>query len=81
MLLLELEGRRVSRPSYADAGVGEPLEDCQTDELRPVVRAQEERSAVLANEASEDLDETSEAGRTRRIDCQAPKNLGMAVHD
>src|SRR5476649_1681094 len=33
----------------ADAGMGEPLEDCQADELRPVVRAQEERRAVLTD--------------------------------
>jgi len=30
--------------------MGEPLEDCQADELRAVVRAQEERSAMLADE-------------------------------
>ena len=29
----------------ADAGMGEPLEDRQADELRSAVRAQEERSA------------------------------------
>lgn len=55
----------------ADAAMGEPLEDCQADELRSVVRAQEERSAVLADEASEHLDQPLGADVACHVDGQA----------
>src|SRR6188768_2991304 len=48
-----------------------PLEDCQADELRAVVRTQEERSAVLTDEAREHLDHAFGADRARDVDGQA----------
>src|SRR3982750_1836216 len=40
----------------ADARFGGPLEDCAADELRAIVRAQEQRRTVRADEPGEDLD-------------------------
>ena len=51
--------------------MGEPLEDRQADELRSVVRAQEERSAVLADEAREHLDQPLGADGACDVDGQA----------
>ena len=54
-----------------DAALGDPLEDCAADELRAVVRAQEERRAVRADEAREHLDHALGADRAGHVDGQA----------
>ena len=53
-----------------DAGLCQPLEDRQADELRPVVRAQEERRAVHADEPRQHLDHALGADRAGHVDGQ-----------
>ena len=54
-----------------DAALGDPLEDRVADELRPVVRAQEERRSVRADETREHLDHALGADRAGHVDGQA----------
>ena len=54
-----------------DAALGDPLEDRAADELRPVVRTQEQRRAVHADESGQNLDDAPGADRTGHVDGQA----------
>jgi len=54
-----------------DLLLGEPLQDCLTDELRAVVRAQEARCTVLGDEPGEDLDDATRADQAGNVDRQA----------
>ena len=54
-----------------DATVGDPLEDRSADELWPVVRAQEDRRSVRADETREHVDHPLEAVRACHVDDKA----------
>lgn len=53
-----------------DLVLGEPLQDRQADELRPVVAADERWDAALAHQAGKSLDDAARTDRARHVDRQ-----------